>query len=184
MNRKRGQSDGRDKIFLFNGPIDAYLKLQWEHLEFFRALHPPEDLQKARFHAINACMSAWHLCDWVAVYIRDKLGWDTASALMKVTLANKGDLQKWFRGQGALVACQQIALAYKHVDIDAIAFRTDVRSREGRKPEARGRAYEFVVSTERGDFDLVHVLSVALLVWGDTFTALGIARFGDIDHSG
>lgn len=177
--RKRPNEDGRDKLFAFVSPLDVLLKLRWEHVQFFRALHPPEALDEARYHALNACVTAYQLCDWVAFFIEKEIGWEVAAQRLGASpLAHKGHLQEWFWRQGPLVACQQIALAYKHVDIDAVAYRAEVRTQEGKISEpVRGRAYEFVVTTEHGEWDLVHVVSIACLVWEEVLEKLQLAAF-------
>jgi hypothetical protein len=61
-----------DKRFGLQTPRDLLEKLQWECEQ--AGLYRPRSTAERAYHAFNAAVTAWHICDWI---------WETASEQAK-----------------------------------------------------------------------------------------------------
>jgi hypothetical protein len=100
---------GRDKTFAYENCRDLRLKLKREidRLGVARAAGDVEDMKDAAF---NACVTAWHLCDWVFNDL-------TQVQQAALNIHSLSELQAHALKCRALHLCRQVATASKHWDI-------------------------------------------------------------------
>jgi len=119
--------DGRRVTMGLMGPLDLYRKLRWESKMIDQLAIP--DGVGAIYCALNAAISAWQLGDWIAVALAHDQRWPLAAAHLGATkMQTKQDLQAEMRKCDALLACQQIATAGKHLNIVQGTFRDGFRA--------------------------------------------------------
>jgi hypothetical protein len=124
MGRKQA-FDGRRVTMGLMGPLDLYRKLRWESKMVDQLAIT--DGGGAIYCALNAAISAWQLGDWMAVALAHDQRWPLAAThLAAKQMQTKQDLQVEMRKCDALVACQQIAAAGKHLHIEQVRFVTDL----------------------------------------------------------
>lgn len=101
-----------DRTWWLDGPVGVYHKFCWEFGQAYDALNDQQDLTPAAYHAMNACITAWSLVDWICADMDEHDAWATV-----VNTAGAKDAEQ-FRKKALscreLVACQQIANAAKH----------------------------------------------------------------------
>lgn len=120
--RRRQTFDGRRVTMGLMGPLDLYRKLRWDSKMVDQLAIP--DGEGAIYCALNAALSAWQLGDWMAVALTHDQRWPLAAAHLGATkMQTKQDLQAEMRKCDALVACQQVATAGKHLNIEQGTFR-------------------------------------------------------------
>lgn len=113
---------GRHVSFSLQAPSDMLGKLEWEITAMHRYLDEG-DFRGPSICALNACITAWHLGDWVARTLDEVRRWDVAERYFGRSMSTLFDLQAEMRTSEDLVACQQIAAAAKHKHIDENVYR-------------------------------------------------------------
>lgn len=125
---KPQRRDGRDRTLGTLTLEDMLAKLRWEVGEFHRlaAVQIDDRNLPARYMAQNAASTAWHMTDWLAAELEDRSLWAAFSVLADREIKSKSELGAFLRGSYALLACQQIAFAVKHMRIDENAYEDGI----------------------------------------------------------
>jgi len=122
------KKDGRDRTLGTLTLADMLAKLRWEVSEFKRLSESTNEDPNlpARYMAQNAASTAWHMTDWLVDYLDDKDLWPLFSEATAPVPPNKHNVKSWIRGSYAMLVCQQIAFAMKHVRIDDHAYEDGI----------------------------------------------------------
>lgn len=96
--------DARDRLWAVATPPDMLAKLGWEMSTLFDALKQ-NDVRVAAYFALNGCLTAWHITDWLVRALDTKVVWRTLGVSLMPRLNVKF-------GQRC-VKCQPLLLAIR-----------------------------------------------------------------------
>jgi predicted nucleic acid-binding protein len=169
-----------DKTFSLTAPIDMLVKLEWEW-EKMRGFDITKYSYEKTYYTINAALTAWHMCDWLdntlTVDQRAKL-----STIAGTEIKNHKAIQELVKGRSrALVICDQVANAAKHL---LIKDRPDpYTAAERQLPLRDGQTTYYLMAeddTSRQSMDAV--IGFALAYWKELFVATGLATHAELNY--
>ncbi|MCR1005755.1 MULTISPECIES: hypothetical protein [Stenotrophomonas] len=166
-----------DKVFRIRSPDDLLKKLGWEILWLDRSLSERTDgelVEEACFHAVNGAVTAWQLCDWSAHILQEKCGWGAASAATGRNLVGLRSLQAYARERPEMLACYQIANAYKHRRLLEGIFNEAVLTTEEASTDSAFPGWELTVIVDDTQLDARLVLGRAFDFWLLHLELLGV----------
>jgi hypothetical protein len=100
---------GREKTFAYENCRDLLLKLKRE-IDRFGVARADGSIEDMKDTAFNACVTAWHLCDWVFNDL-------TQAQQDALNIHSLPELWAHARECRALHLCRQVATASKHWEI-------------------------------------------------------------------
>jgi hypothetical protein len=101
-----------DRTWWLAGPVGVYHKFSWEFGQAYDLLNDQQDLTPAAYQAMNACITAWSLVDWICADMDEHNAWGQVNTMAGVK--DSASFRQKARSFRELSACQQIANAAKH----------------------------------------------------------------------
>ncbi|MEO8998034.1 MAG: hypothetical protein ABI227_00175 [Rhodanobacter sp.] len=145
-------------------------KLGWEMSTLLDALKH-SDMRVGTYFALNGCLTAWHMCDWLATALDNENRWGDARQAMKVS--TRDELIHAVLAQPPLAICHQIANATKHVFLDR-GYKPGYQATYAKLPvDEMGRQHGLFIETPDGVEEIVWVLYRGYLWWASTLKSLG-----------
>jgi hypothetical protein len=167
---KGAPHDARDRIWSIATPPDMLTKLGWEMSTLFDALKH-KDIRVGAYFALNGCLTAWHMYDWLAAALDSEERWNDAHRALNVS--SRSELANIVLAQPALAACHQVANATKHVFLDRTYKPGYQATHETLPIDETGARHGLLIETPDGVEEIVWVLYRAYLWWADTLRSLG-----------
>lgn len=164
--------DARDRLWALATPPEMLAKLGWEMSTLFDALKL-KDVRVATYFALNGCLTAWHITDWLLAAIESENRWEDAKRVLSATTSN--EVREAVLKVPALAACRQIANATKHVLLsDRKSYEPGYKARYEPVSSERGEAqHELWIETPDWDQEIVWTLYRAYEWWATTLRAFG-----------
>jgi len=161
--------DARDRLWAVATPPDMLAKLGWEMSTLFDALKM-KDVRVAAYFALNGCLTAYHMTDWLQAALDSEERWRDAQHVLNATTVREAVLKV-----PVLVACHQIANATKHVFLsDAKSYKPGYKaSHEPRLAEQDEAQHGLCIETPEGREEIVWALYRAYEWWAATLRSLG-----------
>lgn len=146
-------------------------KLGWEMSTLFDA-QKHKDSRVGAYFALNGCLTAWHIFDWLAADLDERRAWLQAHTQLKVS--DRKQLAKMILAYPALATCHQVANATKHVFLNT-AYKPGYKVGHEPRDETTnlGARHAFLIETPNGTEEIVWVLYNAYLWWASTLRSLG-----------
>lgn len=164
--------DARDRLWVLAAPPEMLTKLGWEMSTLFDALKL-KDVRVASYFALNGCLTAWHMTDWLLAAIENENRWEDAKRVLEAT--TRKEVQKAVSKVPALAACRQVANATKHVFLsDKQSYEHGYKARHEPLPSEQGKAqHELWIETPNWDQEIVWTLMRAYEWWAVTLREFG-----------
>ena len=164
--------DARDRLWAVATPPDMLTKLGWEMSTLFDALKQ-KDVRVAAYFALNGCLTACHMTDWVLAALDSEGRWGDAQRVLNAT--TRSEFLEVVVNVPALAACHQVANAAKHVFLsDTRSYRSGYNaSHEPLPPDQDGPQHGLWIDTPHGEEEIVWTLYRAYEWWADTLRSLG-----------
>lgn len=164
--------DARDRLWALATPPDMLTKLGWEMSTLFDALKQ-KDVRVAAYFALNGCLTAWHMTDWLLTALESENRLGDAKRVLQA--ATRREVQEAVLKVPALAACRQIANATKHVFLsDSQSYEPGYKARHEPLLSDQGKAkHELWIVTPDGDQEIVWSLMRAYEWWAVTLREFG-----------
>lgn len=177
--KPEGGNDARDRLWTMEGPPDMLRKLGWEFSTLFDAQKHP-DVRVAAYFALNACITAVHITDWLIAALNREQRWSDAERILNAD--NPDAVWKAVLAFSPLATCHQVANAGKHVVLRDKSYRpgysanADKEHLPAERDEERRALY---MTTPDGEEEIVWTLYRAYEWWVKILTDFGYSIKAD-----
>ena len=162
----------RKETFLLIEPIDMFEKLVWEHQAMRLAYLKPQ--REQTYMALNAAMTAWHMCDWLCAAFQ-RAHYKRLSEHFERPIDNCKVFRRFALEHTSLKLCESLAVAAKHFTFDAERIRVSTRF------QSLPNSMEVpIIEDGESSMPAPLVISMALRFWADTLWISGLATESEI----
>jgi hypothetical protein len=162
-----------DKTFGVKRPVEMLAKLEWEW-DKMRSFPITERCHEKSYFAINAAVTSWHLCEWLAGTMTEHQ-FEKLSSAAGTSIRGTSNLRDWAtRECDALNICDQLANGAKHLVIKPREIPFTANEKEFLFGDGILTHY-LMVEGPRSMISIDFLIGLTLAFWRDVFVAAGIA---------